>query len=107
MTDDFIERATHMLKTADDGSSLVSATCDGKGMMVQVKHGNDPAGLVHIARSLLEQAGEHIHESVINQDGEDAAGLPSLYEAIFSALACLPDANEDDEDDEDDEDNAA
>ena len=97
MMDDFIDRASHMLKTADEGSTLVTATCDGNGMVVQVQHGTDPAALVHIARSLLEQAGEHIHEQVWNQTGEDAAGLPPLYEAIFSALACLPDPNEDEE----------
>jgi len=94
MPDDFVERTSHMLTTADEGSTLLSATCDGASMMVQVKHGKDPSALVHIARSLLEQAGERIQERVCD---EDAPGLPPLFEAIYSAIALLPDPNEDDD----------
>lgn len=81
---DFLARANHTLDRAKLKMTLVAATAGaGQGITVHVLHGADPAHLVFIARSLLEQAAEWMEAN----DGildEDNGGTRHPLNAIVS-----------------------
>lgn len=88
--EDFLDRAIYSLKRAPAGSSLVVGQADGQGLMLHVKRGTDPAELVHLARSLLENAAEWMeddHRNVV--DG--ALGIHPMHRAVDDCIGMLED----------------
>jgi hypothetical protein len=97
--EDFLDRATYSLKRAKPGSSLVVGQADDQGLMLHVKRGTDPAELVHLARSLLEQAAEWMEDDHTNVvDG--AIGIHPLFGAVTVCLEQLTWEETDDDDGE-------
>jgi len=95
---EYLDRAINSLKRAVAGSSQVVGSCDTTGMILHVKRGTDPAELVHIARSLLEQAVDWMDEDHDGQDGEDAGGVHPLYGAVTECVELLTEPDDDGDD---------
>lgn len=86
--DDFLDRAIYSIKRAKPTSSLVVGQADDQGLMLHVKRGTDPAELVHLARSLLQNVAEWMeddHTHVV--DG--ALGIHPLFVAVTECLDVL------------------
>lgn len=87
--DDFLDRAIYSIKRAKPTSSLVVGQADDQGLMLHVKRGVDPAELVHIARSLLEQACEWMEGDVSDYDGDKVGPRHSLNAIVTECLDVL------------------
>jgi len=95
--EDFLDRALYSLKRAPAGSSLVVGQADGQGLMLHVKRGTDPAELVHLARSLLENAAEWMDDDHNHYEGDDAPGIHPLYGVVNDCVDLLTEPDDDGE----------
>lgn len=94
---DFLARANHTLDRAKLKMTLVAATAGaGQGITVHVLRGADPAQLVFIARSLLEQAAEWIEDDVFGYDGADAPPMHPLNAIVAECVDILTTEVDDD-----------
>jgi len=96
--EDFLDRAIYSLKRAPAGSSLVVGQADAKGLMLHVKRGTDPAELIHLARSLLENAAEWMEGDVSDYDGDKVGPMHTLNAIVTECLDLLTWEETDDED---------
>lgn len=91
---DYTESALHMLKTAGpDETLVVSVIRSGQSMVTSVRS-TRAADLVHLARSLLDQAADTLDETAESRDEVD------LLHRVRAAMAELPDPDADDEGDD-------
>lgn len=89
---DFLARANHTLDRAKLKMTLVAATAGaGQGITVHVLRGADPAELVHIARSLLEQAEEWMEGTNGILDAQNGGTRHPMYNAVSDCVGLLDD----------------
>ena len=91
-------RAAATLATARQGDTVIVAVVDAQGSMVLHTIEHDPARLVQVARSLLEQAEDALHERNPEwREGENDQGdAPDeqMLSSVLAALESLPAAEE-------------
>lgn len=88
---DFLARATHTLNRALSSTLVAATSGTGKGIVVHVLRGADPAELVHIARSLLEQAEEWMEGTNGILDAQNGGTRHPMYNAVSDCVGLLDD----------------